>query len=83
MRRGFLILRTPWLLQGIGALALSTLLWLVFLLPIQWRLERLPPGDDAALRRLFARWSVIGWAATAVLFYGLWCMVSRHPAVGA
>ena len=83
MRRGLPVLSTPWLLQGIGALVVSTLLWLAFLLPIQWRLERVAPGDDATLRRLFARWSAIGWAATAVLFYGLWCMVSKHPGVGA
>lgn len=67
----------PWLRQGIGALAASTVLWLVFLLPDQWRLERTDPADDAALRRIFRRWSAVGWAATACLFYGLWAMVSK------
>lgn len=75
--RGYPILETPWLVRGIGALAISTLLWLVFLLPEQWRLERVDPGDERALRRLFVRWSAIGWAATLVLFYGLWCMVVK------
>jgi uncharacterized membrane protein len=75
--RGYPILATAWLRQGIGALALATLLWLVVLLPDQWRLERLPPGDDRALRRVFLRWSVVGWAATLSLFYGLWAMVGK------
>jgi uncharacterized membrane protein len=77
MERGLPVMQTPWLLKGISALALSTLLWLVFLLPDQWRLERLAPGDDGALRRLFLRWSVVGWTATLVLYYGLWIMVAR------
>jgi uncharacterized membrane protein len=75
--RGYSLAETPWLRHGIGALAVSTALWLVFLLPDQRRLERVDPGDDVALRRIFARWSVVGWAATAVLFYGLWAMVAK------
>jgi uncharacterized membrane protein len=75
--RGYAIADTPWLRQGIGALASSTTLWLVFLLPDQQRLQRVDPADDATLRRLFLRWSVVGWAATALLFYGLWAMVSK------
>jgi uncharacterized membrane protein len=77
MQRGYPVLETGWLVRGVAALAVATLLWLVVLLPIQWRLERVE--DDAVLRRLFFRWSVVGWAATLVLFYGLWCMVSKHP----
>ena len=77
MTRGYRVMDTPWLGRGIGALLLSTLLWLGFLLPDQWRLERLDPGDDRTLRRLFLRWSAVGWMATLVLFYGLWCMAAR------
>jgi len=77
--RGYPVLGTPWLLRGIGALALSTLLWVVCLLPDQYRLERVDTGNQRALRRLFLRWSVVGWAATLVLFYGLWCMVTKQP----
>jgi len=73
------VLGTPWLLRGIGALALSTLLWVVCLLPDQYRLERVDTGNQRALRRLFLRWSVVGWAATLVLFYGLWCRVTKQP----
>ena len=76
--RGYTIFETPWLRQGIGALAVSTTLWLALLLPDQWRLERLDPADEAGLRRVFRRWSVVGWTATALLFYGLWVMVSKR-----
>ena len=78
MRQGYEVLETPWLLKGIVALALSTLLWLAVLLPDQVRLERVPLGDDPALRRVFVRWSVVGWTATLLLFYGLWVMVTRR-----
>ena len=77
MRQGYRVAETPWLLQGIVALAVSTLLWLVVLLPDQMRLERLEPGNEPELRRLFLRWSVVGWTATAALFYGLWVMVGK------
>lgn len=77
MRQGYRVMETPWLLKGIVALGVSTLLWLVVLLPDQIRLERLPPGDDRALRRIFVRWSLVGWTATLVLFYGLWTMVAK------
>jgi uncharacterized membrane protein len=74
---GYSINQTPWLVRGIGALVLATLLWLVLLLPDQWRLERLDPADSVAIRHVFLRWSGIGWGATAVLLYGLWCMVTK------
>jgi uncharacterized membrane protein len=74
--RGYVIEETPWLVHGIGALAASTLIWLTVLLPDQWRLERMDPANDAALRRVFMRWTVMGWSATGVLFYGLWTMVT-------
>lgn len=77
IRRGYSVGETRWLLEGIVALGLSTLLWLTVLLPVQIRLERLPPGEDRELRRLFLRWSVVGWAATLLLFYGLWIMVTK------
>lgn len=75
--RGYVIGQTPWLAHGIGALAVSTLIWLAVLLPDQWRLERIDPSDDAALRRVFMRWTVVGWGVTGVLLYGLWVMVTR------
>ncbi len=74
--RGYVIDQTPWLVHGIGALGASTLLWLVVLLPDQLRLERMEPPDDAALRKVFVRWTVVGWMTTGVLFYGLWTMVT-------
>ncbi|HZE74230.1 MAG TPA: DUF2269 family protein [Gemmatimonadales bacterium] len=75
--RGYPLATTSWLQQGTVALVLSSGLWLGVLLPDQWRLERIDPGDDAALRHVFLRWSVVGWTATAILFYGLWAMVSK------
>jgi len=68
---------TPWLLKGISSLALATLLWLVVLIPDQFRLERMAADDTAGLRRVFLRWSVVGWTSTAILFYGLWAMVRK------
>jgi uncharacterized membrane protein len=80
LRRGYPVAGTPWLAKGIGALVAATLLWLVFLLPDQLRMERADPADDETLRRAFRRWSVVGWAATAALFYGLWAMAGRRGA---
>ncbi|MEO8479026.1 MAG: DUF2269 family protein [Gemmatimonadota bacterium] len=67
----------PWLRHGIELLALSTLIWLVVLLPDQLRMERTDPGDMARFRRLFVRWSVAGWLATALLYLALWIMVTK------
>lgn len=68
---------TPWLLKGVSSLALTTLLWLVVLIPDQFRLERMAPDDTAGLRKVFLRWSVVGWVSTAILFYGLWAMTRK------
>ncbi|HMV33028.1 MAG: DUF2269 family protein [Gemmatimonadales bacterium] len=76
LRMGYPVLQTPWLLKGIVALSLSTLSWLVVLLPDQVRLEK--SDDPAVIRRLFQRWSVVGWASTALLFYALWVMVTKR-----
>ena len=40
------------------------------------RAERTDPADDTRLRRVFLRWTLLGWTATAILFYGLWTMVT-------
>jgi uncharacterized membrane protein len=76
LKLGTPFFQTPWLVKGMSALALSTLSWLVVLLPDQWRLER--TEDPVAIRRLFLRWSVVGWSSTVVLFYGIWAMVTRR-----
>ena len=59
------IMDTPWLRRGVLMLAISTVVWLVSLLPDQLRMERLDQSDDRGMRRLFTRWSVLGWASTA------------------
>jgi uncharacterized membrane protein len=77
LARGYPFWDTPWLVRGVGSLALSTLLWLVVLIPDQFRLERMSPNDPAGLRRVFLRWSLVGWTSTALLFYSLWAMVKK------
>lgn len=74
----FPIRDTPWLWRGVLMLAISTVVWLVSLLPDQLRMERLDQSDDRAMRRLFTRWSVLGWASTFLLFVGLWSMVTKR-----
>ena len=71
------LLGTSWLRLGVGLLAASTLIWLVFLLPDQWRLERVDPADEARLRKLFVRWSAIGWTTTVLLYVAVWAMVHK------
>ena len=78
LRRGYQVAGTPWLAKGIGALVVATLLWLTVLLPEQLRMER--AADDELLLRAFRRWSAVGWAATGVLYYGLWAMAGRSGA---
>lgn len=72
------ILDTPWLRRGVLIFAISTLVWLVSLLPDQVRMERLDQSDERGMRRLFIRWSLFGWASTALLFASLWSMVMKR-----
>jgi uncharacterized membrane protein len=76
-RQQFAWLETPWLIRGIGALAASSLAWLVLLLPDQVRMARLAAGDSGRLRVLFRRWSVVGWSATVLLYIAIWYMVTK------
>jgi uncharacterized membrane protein len=77
-RLGLPVMDTPWLLKGIVALGAATLVWLVILLPLQLRLERIAATDERGLRRTFLQWSAIGWADTALLLYGLLAMVTKR-----
>ena len=71
----------PWLRAGITALAASTLVWLAILLPLQLRMRRAAgDGDLARLRRDFWWWSVLGWADTGLLVWGLWVMIAKGTA---
>ncbi len=76
--RGYPVADTPWVFRGILILGTTTFLWLVLLLPDQRRMQRVIMGDYARLRRLFLRWSLVGWASTAALFWALWGMVTRR-----
>lgn len=72
------IFATPWLSRGVVLLGISTLLWLVLLLPDQLRMERVDQSDERAVRLLFTRWSIFGWASTVLLFIALWSMVTKR-----
>jgi len=69
---------TAWLMQGIVALAVATLIWMLVLLPDQIRMDRCAAGDRERFGRLFRRWTVCGWVATVILYYGIWLMVTKR-----
>ncbi|MEI2720136.1 MAG: DUF2269 family protein [Gemmatimonadales bacterium] len=69
--------QVPWLMQGIQMLGISSAIWLALLIPDQVRMERCPEGETARFRKLYLRWSVIGWIATAFLFRGIWVMTTK------
>lgn len=75
---GLPLLETPWLRDAIHLLGGATLLWIVFLIPDQVRMERVAPEDDARFRAIFIRWCIIGWFATALLLAALWVMVKQR-----
>ena len=78
IRAGYSVMATPWLLRGILLLAGATIIWLVLLLPEQIRMHRLSEAGGPALRRAFVRWNAFGWVSTALLFWGLWSMVTKR-----
>lgn len=74
--RGTPIWGTPWIRQAIVALTLSTLLWLVVVVPAQRTMRRVG-HDEAQLVPAFRRWGIAGWVATVPLVYAVWCMVAK------
>ncbi|MCA2989201.1 DUF2269 family protein [Gemmatimonas sp.] len=78
LQRGLPLWGTPWIRQAIVALTLSTVLWVVVLVPAQRRMVQHTGGaNDESLVRAYGRWSVWGWTATAPLVYAVWCMVAK------
>lgn len=76
--RGLPLWNTPWIRQALVALSVSTLLWLVVLVPAQRIMVRhTGSADDDALVRAYGRWNVWGWTATMPLVYAVWCMVAK------
>lgn len=69
--------QVPWLVQGIEMLGISTAIWLALLIPDQVRMERCPDDELPRFRKLYLRWSLIGWVATAFLFRGIWVMTTK------
>ncbi len=76
VRRGLPILDTGWIRHAVVALGLSTLLWLLVVVPAQRTMKRVS-GDEVALSAAFRRWGIAGWTATVPLLYAVWCMVAK------
>jgi uncharacterized membrane protein len=79
LQRGLPLWGTPWIRQAIIALTVSTLMWLVFLVPAQRamvRHRRHLAGDEVLVGH-YTRWNVTGWLATVPLVYAVWCMVAK------
>jgi uncharacterized membrane protein len=79
LQRGLPLWGTPWIRQAIIALTVSTILWLVFLVPAQRamvRHRRHLAGDEVLVGH-YTRWNVTGWLATVPLVYAVWCMVAK------
>jgi len=82
MARGFPLWDTPWIRQAVIALGLSTVLWLVVLVPAQRVMVRAASAGATTeqpdtLTRAFHRWNITGWLATVPLVYAVWCMVAK------
>ncbi len=77
--RGHPVWGTPWIRQAIVALVISTIMWLVLLVPAQRIMLRTvsSDADESRLVRAYSRWNLAGWTATAPLLYAVWCMVTK------
>ena len=77
--RGYPVWGTPWIRQALVALAISTVMWLVLLVPAQRLMLRevSSEAEEARLVRTYTRWNVAGWTATVPLLYAVWCMVAK------
>lgn len=65
---------TPWLRAGIAGLGLSTVIWLVVLLPAQ---RRMLQAEGEALRAAMWQWRIWGWIAVVPLVWALWAMTTH------
>lgn len=79
LQRGLPLWGTPWIRQAIIALVISTLLWLIVLVPAQRAMVRHRRHDtgDEVLVGHYTRWNITGWLATVPLVYAVWCMVAK------
>jgi uncharacterized membrane protein len=73
LRRGLPLWGTPWIRDALVALAVSTLVWLLLLVPAQRTLQH--TTEPATQSRAFHRWNVAGWSATVPLLYAVARMV--------
>jgi uncharacterized membrane protein len=77
--RGYPLWDTQWIRNAIVALAISTAMWLVLLVPAQRIMLRAVStnADATRLEAAYARWNIAGWTATVPLLYAVWCMVAK------
>jgi uncharacterized membrane protein len=75
--RGLPIWDTRWIRQALIGLSLSTLIWVLLLIPAQRAMLRLTPDQDAALVRVYRRWNFAGWIAAVPLLWSLWNMTYK------
>jgi len=70
------IATTRWLRDALIAVAVSGIVWIAVLVPIEIRLFVATRRGDPA-RNLFVLWNVVGWAVTAVLFAVIYLMIAK------
>jgi uncharacterized membrane protein len=70
------IATTRWLRDALLAVAVSGIVWIAVLVPIEIRLL-LATRRGTPVRTLFAVWNVVGWAVTAVLFAVIYLMIAK------
>jgi uncharacterized membrane protein len=75
--RGFPLWDTRWIRWAMLGLGVSTVIWLVILVPAQRQMVRLHSSDDDAVRSVYGRWRTAGWLAVAPLLWSIWCMVAK------
>ncbi len=67
---------TRWLRDALIAVAVSGVVWIAVLVPIEIRLFVSTRRGHPA-RNLFVAWNVVGWAVTAVLFAVIYLMIAK------
>lgn len=77
------VARTPWLSWGLGLFTASGLLWVLVLIPVQWKQARLARGFAEAATvpaeywRLARIWAGVGALATLLPLANLYVMVFK------
>ncbi len=67
---------TRWLRDALIAVAVSGIVWIAVLVPIEILLFVTTRRGNPA-RKLFVAWNVVGWTVTAVLFAVIYLMIAK------